>query len=488
MNKLLKLITSIAIVSVLLFVASCSFSQQDEVGSLVLPSARAMGGEDAKIRYTLERNESSVKMNGKDAITADYSKSVRIDNLNPGSGYKLLVSYGYEEGKNFKVTHLKTSNSFSIMAGTTTEVSLKLDKAPEYTFLTKNGAQSSAVYIKGIRCVLDGTELIYGSSTEDLASANGLSGVSVTSLSRGLAFEGEGENQTVVEELWLNTNKGIYRRIGTNSYEKNMPTLLSPIIQLSRAVEMKDDKPDAKSSIVAVYSAGKQDIGFIFATEQKDFTLPTTDEDGNPWGLLAEEATSDNGGDILDTITGDIILDFAANENKEAPTNNIYYLVSPLGTIIGSSDLEDDDGSDFVDRLLKPENSLKIGDGSQSIRYVSTAGSRIYAAPDKGVYVSSISKEKGSRGKTTTGFSLISGTANRKVVQLNSIQDGTTIYTAAVTEKNAVLVIKDGAIHREIPATAGMPNKSKPYFYRDGSNLKLILSGTNGSVVYTVPK
>lgn len=491
MNKLIKLITSIAIIAVLLLTLSCSFSKQDESGRLVLPSPRAAMPEvNTIIRYSLERNDSPVKMNGQDVITVDHTNSVEIENLNPGSGYKLLVSYGYKDGNNFKVTHLKTSDSFSIMAGTATEVNILLDAAPDYTFLTTSGAQSSAVYINETLYLLDGTEVFRITSNGKTEETGIPEDVIITSLSRGLTFD---EDFAISEELWLNTNQGLYHpNSAGDGYEKNMPTNLSPAIKFSKAVEIKDTSgPAPVSFIVAVYSGGGSSLGLIFAESQTDFTAEST-EDNNTWETL-DSIDSEEADEILKNIKGDIILDFAINDSSDS-LENIYYLVTPLGTIIGSADIADiGEDTDFVNLILGSDNSLKIGDGSQSIRRVSSAGNSVYVAPDKGVYVANISKIAGSRGKPTEGgFTLVSGTANRKIIQLSSIEyknpengDDVSTYTAAVTEKNAVLIIKDGALLAEIPATAGMPNKAEPYFYDDGS-LQLILSGTNGSVQYTV--
>lgn len=490
MNKLIKLITSIAIVAVLLLTLSCSFSKQDESGSLVLPSPRAAMPEvNTIIRYSLERNDSPVKMNGQDVITVDHTNSVEIENLNPGSGYKLLVSYGYKDGNNFKVTHLKTSDSFSIMAGTATEVNISLEDAPYYRFLTTSGAQSSAVYINETLYLLDGTEVFRITSNCKTEETGIPEDVIITSLSRGLTFD---EDFAISEELWLNTNQGLYHpNSAGDGYEKNMPTNLSPAIKFSKAVEIKDTSGAAPVSfIVAVYSGGGSSLGLIFAESQTDFTAEST-EDNNTWETL-DSIDSEEADDILKNIKGDIILDFAINEDSSDSIKNIYYLVTPLGTIIGSADIANiGEDTDFVNLILGSDNSLKIGDGSQSIRRVSSAGEKVYVAPDKGVYVANISKNVGYRGKPTEdGFTLVSGTANRKIIQLSSIEynnpdNSNDVYTAAVTDKNAVLIIKNDVLLTEIPATAGMPNKAEPYFYDDG-NLQLILSGTNGSVQYTV--
>ncbi len=494
MNKLIKLITSIAIIAVLLLTLSCSFSKQDESGSLVLPSPRAAMPEvNTIIRYSLERNDSPVKMNGQDVITVDYTNSVEIENLNPGSGYKLLVSYGYKDGNNFKVTHLKTSDSFSIMAGTATEVRLTLEAAPKYEFLTTSGGLSSAVYINETLYLLDGTDLLTITSNGTPETLTGIpEGVTITSLSRGLTFNMDGT--TVIEELWLNTNQGLFHpNSAGGGYKKNMPENLSPDIKFSKAVEIKvKDDPESNpvSFIVAVYSGGGSSLGLIFAESQADFTTEEPSEDNNTWETL-DSIDSEEADEILKNIKGDIILDFAINDSSDS-LENIYYLVTPLGTIIGSADIADiGEDTDFVNLILGSDNSLKIGDGSQSIRRVSSAGNSVYVAPDKGVYVANISKIAGSRGKPTEGgFTLVSGTANRKIIQLSSIEynnpdNSNDVYTAAVTDKNAVLIIKNDVLLTEIPATAGMPNKAEPYFYDDG-NLQLILSGTNGSVQYTV--
>ncbi|TAH46125.1 MAG: hypothetical protein EWM51_12210, partial [Treponema sp.] len=300
-------------------------------GSLQLPDARSITTTDSGtpyvMRYSLARNGNTVKMNGSEIIEARASEKITVENLVPGSGYVLSLSVGEQQGKNLMVKYLGSSESFAITEGSTTAVSLKLRNAPEYAFLTKNGAVSSAVQVgRGETArlyVLDGMMLRAYRRTEgggpfDAESAESLdlstttlSGLRVNSLSRGLFFASEEDPGTIGEELWLNTSAGLYRMpwpsaqdgsatLATAKFEPNMPFSLKPSVQLSDAVQIGTE-------ILALYSAGMTDFGLLFAKEQDNFT-------GGTWESIAT-AKDDYPEieDLISTITKDIILDLSVN-------------------------------------------------------------------------------------------------------------------------------------------------------------------------------
>jgi len=500
-------------------------------GSLQLPDARSITTTDSGtpyvMRYSLSRNGNTVKMNGTEIIEARASEKITVENLVPGSGYVLSLSVGKQQGKNLMVKYLGSSESFAITEGSTTAVSLKLRNAPEYAFLTENGAVSSAVLIGQDETarlyVLDGMTLhaYSGGGTEpseslDL-STTPLSGIRVNSLSRGLYFASENP-RTIAEELWLNTSAGMYRMIMSPApdtpstlaeaqFALNMPASLKPSVQLSDAVQID-------TVILAVYSAGLTDFGLIVANEQSDFT-------GGTWESI--ETVKDDYPEIEDlvsTITKDIILDLSVN--RDGPENitgsDIYYLATPLGTVIGSMDLKslvdsDEKKEAFEDDPIGTLKDywLKVGDGSIPIKKVAGAGNRVYAGTDKGLYTDVINIFTGEKtdpkdgtdpkpvkqiagipaGAPLNGLSLVDGTANRGIVSVRAVEilgegDSMSVVAAAVTAKNSVLIVKDSAVVEEIPATAGMPAGSKPFLFvqPETKTVCVVFSGANGSVIY----
>ena len=517
-NSLIPVLSALA-VSLLLFF-SCSLTETAGSGSLQLPDARSITTTDSGtpyvMRYSLARNGNTVKMNGSEIIEAYASEKITVENLVPGSGYVLSLSVGEQQGKNLMVKYLGSSDSFAINEGSTTAVSLKLRNAPEYAFLTENGAVSSAVQVvRGETArlyVLDGMMLraYSGGGTElleslDLSTTN-LSGLRVNSLSRGLFFASEEDPGTIGEELWLNTSAGLYRMpwpsaqdgsatLATAKFEPNMPFSLKPSVQLSDAVQIGTE-------ILALYSAGMTDFGLLFAKEQDNFT-------GGTWESIAT-AKDDYPEieDLISTITKDIILDLSVNRDgpEEITGSDIYYLATPLGTVIGSMDLKSLVDTEDKKKALEDDPVgtlkdywLKVGDGSIPIKRVAGAGNRVYAGTDKGLYTDEINTITGDTESSTgipagaplNGLGLVDGTAGRGIVAVRAVKVGETggsdfVVAAAVTAKNAVLIVKDSAVVEEIPATAGMPAGSKPFlFVHPGTKtVCVVLSGANGSVIY----
>lgn len=534
-NSLIPVLSALA-VSLLLFF-SCSLTETAGSGSLQLPDARSITTTDSGtpyvMRYSLARNGNTVKMNGSEIIEARASEKIMVENLVPGSGYVLSLSVGERQGKNLMVTYLGSSESFAITEGSTTAVSLKLRNAPKYAFLTENGAVSSAVLVgqeKNARLyVLDGMTLhSYTGFEEEQRESLDLNtvlpaGIRVNSLSKGLYFASENP-RTIAEELWLNTSAGMYRMImapapdtpstlAEAQFALNMPASLKPSVQLSDAVQID-------TVILAVYSAGLTDFGLIVANEQSDFT-------GGTWESI--ETVKDDYPEIEDlvsTITKDIILDLSVN--RDGPENitgsDIYYLATPLGTVIGSMDLKslvdsDEKKEAFEDDPIGTLKDywLKVGDGSIPIKRVAGAGNRVYAGTDKGLYTDEINTYTGETksvldaddessitsvpvkkvdgipaGAPVNGLALVDGTANRGIVSVRAVAipgagDGiVSVVAAAVTAKNAVLIVKDSAVVEEIPATAGMPAGSKPFLFvqPETKTVCVVLSGANGSVIY----
>ena len=524
-NSLIPVLSALA-VSLLLFF-SCSLTETAGSGSLQLPDARSITTTDSGtpyvMRYSLARNGNTVKMNGSEIIEAYASEKITVENLVPGSGYVLSLSVGEQQGKNLMVKYLGSSDSFAINEGSTTAVSLKLRNAPEYAFLTENGAVSSAVQVvRGETArlyVLDGMTLHAYRGTEggdpfdaeraeslDLSTTN-LSGLRVNSLSRGLFFASVEDPGTIGEELWLNTSAGLYRMtwpstldgpstLATAEFKPNMPVSLKPSVQLSDAVQIGTE-------ILALYSAGMTDFGLLFANKQTDFASDDT------WESIATVKDDyPEIEDLISTITKDIILDLSVNRDgsEEITGSDIYYLATPLGTVIGSMDLKSLVDTEDKKKALEDDPVgtlkdywLKVGDGSIPIKRVAGAGNRVYAGTDKGLYTDEINTITGDTESSTgipagaplNGLGLVDGTAGRGIVAVRAVKVGETggsdfVVAAAVTAKNAVLIVKDSAVVEEIPATAGMPAGSKPFlFVHPGTKtVCVVLSGANGSVIY----
>ena len=119
---------------------------------------------------------------------------------------------------------------------------------------------------------------------------------------------------------------------------------------------------------------------------------------------------------------------------------------------------------------------------------VSSAGERVFVGTDTGLYtslvqiVSSDSKKLGEPLSTLS--TPVTGTANISFTALASYKKGTVVYTAAVTEGNDVIILKDDADVNTLDAASGVPENAKALFHEQGADLYLMLTGNTGAVDY----
>ncbi len=440
------------------FAVSCSMQVSDKTGSLTLSGARGvvtdLAGADADVRYSLTRNGKTIPLNGQSVLEVGAFDTVTIEGLIPGDGYELAVSVGNQAGNNFDVDYYGYSATFAISEGTNSAVNVALQNAPDFTWLTSSGGNSSAAVVGSIVNVLDGDGLrtfTTVSAFPDLATSPVPTGLDVNSLSVGKSGVGS-------DELWLNTTTGLYQ----NDASTKLDTGHSGNVLFSRAVSVSDGET---SGGIGVYSGGGSNIGFRFSDSY---------EFGTTWQTITDYPDIT---EYLPEITQDIIRSVAINE-----ANKFFYVATPLGTVIGSA------GSTSVSDLLAFDDDplestwLKIPGGESPITLVSTAGTRVFAASTTGLYSDTVNT---TTAQPETGLVLVEGTAGKKFIALESFNYLTGVLSAAVTDDNSVLLINGVTLLNTLPAATGIPMNAKPVFYVDSSNfIHVILSGTNGSVDY----
>lgn len=438
------------------FAVSCSMQVSDKTGSLTLSGARGvvtdLVGSNASVRYSLTRNGKTIPLNGQSLLEVSGSDSVTIGSLIPGDGYKLGLSAGTKVGNNFVVEYYGYSETFSIAEGTNAAVSVALQTAPAFTWLTSTGGKSSAAVVGTIVNVLDLNRLVkYNVSDVTTSVSNIATPLSVNSFSIGRNSDGN-------EVLWLNTTTGLYENNDLTPLNAGHPVNIA----FSRAVTVTGGG-------IGVYSGGGSNIGFRYSTSN-DFVTG--------WQTAADYADI---AEFLPEITQDLIKSIAVNVDNSP---QFFYVATPLGTAIGSSSSMD------IDDLLNigGSNWLQIPGGNTSIQAVSTAGSRVFAASTFGLYTDTV-----TAGVPDNGLYIIPGTEGKKFVALESSFLDSTVFTAAVTDDNWVYLIQGNSLStvsanhpNPLPAAAGFPLNAKPVFYDDGYNIHLILSGSNGSIDYQI--
>jgi len=465
------------IVLAIVLVTSCAFQSPVETGSITLASPRGLKAvspdENTVLRYVLTRDGTVVPLNEQPALELVDSTTLRvtISGLLPGAGYKLALSVGTKPEQVLLIDYYGTSAEFSIAAGSNSEVAIGLSAAPDYRYLTQSGSNSSSAVVDGKIYVLNGASILDYQSMDTSASATVLTpgiGSVINSLSTGKYFSAAAGIQP---ELWLNTSGGIYRKTA-EGFLFNLNTDITPDVLLSRAVEFGDD------TIFGLYSGGGSIIGFASATTQEDFSTE--------WYTLDNAiAEYPDYADLISGISTDIIKSIAVNADHD-----IYYMATALGTVIGSKELDTlTDSDDFKDDPMTSINPymLTAEDGSVSIDVVSTAGNRVYAGTKAGLYtdtINTVSATDKKLGAPATGLTKVAGTAGLVFNYLESCDLGDVVVTAAVTDDNNVLILKDGAVFTTLDAASGIPPDAKAVFYEYGGTLHLILTGTNGAIDY----
>ncbi len=465
------------IVLAIVLVTSCAFQPPVETGSITLASPRGLKAvspdENTVLRYVLTRDGTVVPLNEQPALELVDSTTLRvtISGLLPGAGYKLALSVGTKPEQVLLIDYYGTSAEFSIAAGSNSEVAIDLAAAPDYSYLTTSGSNSSSTVVDGTIYVLDGDNLMkyadgYTAGTRTVTPLS--LAVTINSLSTGKYFDESGEIQN---ELWLNTSGGIYRGPDVG-YAFNLNTGLTPNVLLSRAVQFGAD------TIFGLYSGGGSIIGFASAENQADF--------GTEWYTLDSAiAEFPDYADMISGISTDIIKSIAANSDNE---DDIYYMATALGTVIGSEELKTDT-DDFKGDPMTSINPymLTAENGSVSIHVVSTAGNRVFAGTEAGLYtdiINTVSAVGKKLGAPATGLTKVEGTEDLVFSYLESYNLDGLVVTAAVTSDNDVLILKDGLVDKTLDAASGIPVDAKAVFYEYEGTLHLILTGTNGAIDY----
>lgn len=280
----------------------------------------------------------------------------------------------------------------------------------------------------------------------------------VNSLSTGKYFSGL---TTTGDELWINASKGMYR--GTSGdHSLNSGTAISTLFSRAAYVNGK---------IIAMYSGGTALVGMKVASSQTDLSgVWQTINDSSD----LKEYTAD--------ITKDVISGIGVNNDI-----SVYYVSTAVGTVIGNSTITSMD--DLLAIKNDPDNPrwLKAGSDNIPINVVSSAGTRVFAGTNSGVYSSTVDSATGipPLASGSRNLALISGTAGLKIVAIDSVKrsDGV-VLTAAITDKNSMLLFKDATLVQAFDAAIGIPESASPLFYIESSTIHLTLAGTNGAIDY----
>lgn len=348
--------------AVLLLGVSCYWTPEDDgnvEGSLSLDmsgiSTQAeVTGETARVYLLAEKGKSQGLYpldDGEDYVDVDVDDTVTIDGIAPGFSYRVLISFGNDNGSWFEVTEYAESESIEVESGSQAEVTVSVETSP-FTF----PAPVTGVNGKALNGVVFSTD-VYAADADQLYDiAANLQTAGSTDITPTINSVSRGDNDPVL----VNTQSGIY-----DESNNLLSTQYTGPVTLS--AEFGDDLIfQAPGTIGAV-----GDIGTGNASD---------------WAVV----------DVGDTVAGNPVRDYAINTGASS-----LALVSALGSFTASANSFDslDDSATWDD--IADQVTFIDSDIPARILAVGYGGSTLYVGTDDGVYLSDGTRPPGFTSQNT---------------------------------------------------------------------------------------
>jgi hypothetical protein len=367
------------------------------------------------------------------------------------------------------------SDSFYISAGVDTSIPIKIKLSP-FKVLSDTAGSSVAVVEN------ESVDDLYVLSGQNLRMNTGaaaplpLSGVSAYSVSKGHWFSGA---TAFVEEPWLNTSDGIYRKVG-QVWTPLMAEKDRTIVKNSTAIHMKFLEGDTADNLIIFYLNGKLDAGGVASFD----SASARSDDPAKWTWIKVLDSIDKPDfaalkPYTDTIKGDLLTSYVLREN-------FILAVTPLGTVRVGKDLikvisDANTAKTKIDADWAINNVLKNSEyfltvSGRTIDNVASAGAYTFVGTENGLYYSTIDE---ANGKVSGSFTLIEDTKNKKVVTLGSVKFGTAVFTAAAFSDGSLAIFQNASLWKPIyPSYSGVAaNPRSIAWQREAGSLNLVIAG-----------
>lgn len=445
MRKLHNLLYLTAIVLTVGLFATCSL-EAPSVGHLAITipyemsSAEAVDSTARTITFT-EGSAPAVRLyvllNGKLLNLSDddtYYKQVELNthtvslDLDPSSGYQVYAALGTTDNEKWTPEYYgSTAESFTVSAGVYTEKTITVIPVNfDYT-------SANAVHV----AILDGT-LWYTNGSKITDGTKTIStDTTINSLSSGTWFSAGDTGFT--DELWINTDKGIYALQNDNIIPR-FPGINS---KFASAITTNIDG-DAGSLLILYYGS---DVGYAYSNDRsKDSVDSAWDSDS-----LSNFLDSEDGKDYKDLITdpGSFIKDAVFVINGD----DTYGLVaSTLGTYLYNSTMQNklmDNTEVWIKEQLQGDSAYAMvvydnnGKSAQisSLALDSTTNpSWVYAGTNSGLYRAATNDL--SSAKEAPSLDLIPSTSGKKIKELAAYNYNGTSY-AAYADSTGIVILKE---------------------------------------------
>jgi len=487
MKKLIKYTVFFAALISLVFLYSCYVSSSFGNSGIRLhltgdsystSSARALGdtsNSTARV-YLLDSNNAVFPLGEsteyKESPISSTGKDVTLDNIPAGSGYRVLISIGsLTDGIFLNVTQYGQSEPVSISSGSTADVNIILKSSPFSEYLkgkeimgVKINPTDNQVYAAGPDSLYKGTD---PGSMESKPLPPADPSYEVQSLSIGKVISGTG----IIDQVWLNTNKGILPYDGSSfntNFSKNLIAGSDVTILDSGALDLSITAP-----VVSVFYQIDGGLGGVYITDS------TKDTPGE-WNWLNI--------DLSDVISGQPVSGFYI-------TDNYAYFATKLGAFRLSAEIIKayNDNVTNIPDLMDYADFFSVTDSKGEIPIVSlagyTSGSDVYLVigTERGAYTVKLTESGTDVFAATAAPELVNGTAGYNITKIAAL-DAT--HIALLSDRD--LFISNGSTVTHYPFNSGLPGtltpSGKPGKLTDltwFNSTELLISGTEGLVGIT---
>lgn len=423
------------------------------------------------------------------AAGASDANTITLD-LPPTSGYKILAALGTTTG-GWKTVYFGETQAFTVSAGVFTQQSLPIQSlaqvAQTTTATTSRTARAGAAsyWIEGSNLKgSDGTSVALGSLV-------------ASSLSNGIWFNGSGGYR---EELWLNTNQGIYRldpghaslsAVSDSGFGANALGSGAMVATIN-----------SSSTLLVYYFAGGKDFGIRYSSASA-----STSTNGSNWTgfRLLDSIQGTSYEDLVNKISKDIVVSIVQSGGVNG-VSDYFYASTALGLLeLGKGEITNA-GTDFekwFTNILSGASStvtIKSGNTAVTVGQLAldgAASSTVYAGTDLGLWAVPVT----NAATGAAGTPALVGLSGQTVSEIAALADGTASYAAALDDLGNVYVFKNKAqisfsatgsgnlAWDHIPFYAGLPsNPNSLSLYVNGTNIELRVAGDDGFSVVTVGK
>jgi len=435
------------ILALLVLIASCSLVQETGTISIPLPdlSSREVGTYEWA-RVYLSSKTGPVDL---DSGSTEFYKDVPysdgsfvISNINPAYQYDLVLLFGNKtpEGVFTEINAYSAKIGLKVTSGLNNKISMAVSNSPfSWDQSLKGQNILQAINVNGVVYTL----------TSNLNNKKLFaSGAEITGYTGDLQSIGKGKDSKGVESLWINTSKGIFPYkdgVIDTTFFSNSKVTGDLTIERSGTLDFVVDG----DSMVIGYYQGPGTVGGV--------NIEAKDPSKWQWFGIDDAKEAVSGIETVLEGLSTIIYDFKSMGDYAYVATA---LPIPAFRITGDmleagKDLGDKPAFDDLTKLIDPVSVKDASGKSVTVKTVGIENGYLYFGSDSGIYTTQINTTNGELVTDAAITTVVSGTEGLVIKKM----EVTTDYVAAITGKNGVVILKNGAVVKAFKNYEGLPGK-----------------------------